>query len=284
MTGTDRDPLTTFDAEAIARVLDGRATPAERARLLAQADQSPELLALLADSSAAMSAPSSTEVVDIRARRFPRAAWMAIAAVLVAAVSIPIVWSRGGDLPPVFLSATDNPAALAAARSGAIVSTVRGGLAEDRALNSVIAGARVADYMALGADTARGTAGAEIGAALRAIPGGGVAAVRFDANEIATPDVISAAEQVVDITLFRAAAWTEMARLAAIGGDSAALERTDLRAAMAQLSSESRLTPAGRDLAGRIAAALAAPAEWRGIADLAAKLLLELRNATPAGQ
>lgn len=282
MTGADRHPPTTIDAEAIARLLDGRATAEERARLLAEADRSPELLALLADASAALSATESAAVVDIRARRFPRSAWMAIAAVLVAAVTIPMAWPRGGDLPPVVVTATNSAAALAAARSGAIVSTMRGSLAEDRTLNSIIAGARVTDYLALGADTARGTAGAEIAAALRAIPGGSIAAVRFAASEPATADAIAATEQVVDVTLFRAAAWTEVARLASVGSDSATLQRTDLRAAMSQLSSENRLTAAGRDLASRIAAALAAPTEWAGIADLAAQLLLELRNATPA--
>ena len=211
MSAHDRNDM---DPELIARVLEGRATKAERDRVLAAADQEPELLALLADSAAALG--EEAVVLPMQSRRFPRGVWMGIAAALLVAVTIPMWMRDGGEIPALSLQGGPLAGALPAARAGAAISTVRGASPDDRVRLSVILGARVADYIALGSDTARGTAAAEIASALRAIPGGSVAAATFDASGEITMASITSVEQVVDVPVFRAAGWAESARLAAL--------------------------------------------------------------------
>src|SRR5258708_5392218 len=98
--GIGRPGETLDDAEQIARFLDGRATPAERQRLLERADASPALQALLADASAilegnAVSSPSTR----IPAIGIARRSLVGIAAVLVAAVAIPAGLRQRGVVP-----------------------------------------------------------------------------------------------------------------------------------------------------------------------------------------
>ena len=165
--------------ELIAKVLEGRATPEERAHVLARADESPELLAILADAAAAMedAAPAKTLVFTGRGRGVRQAALVAIAAAIVFAIAVPVIQSRSG--PPAFGGLSDGmPAASAGARAGAVFSTTRGESNGALRALSVRAGARTMDYVILSAnrDTAATTAAIEIVALLRGVAGGSVAA------------------------------------------------------------------------------------------------------------
>lgn len=278
------DDSTGFDAEAIARVLDGRATAEERARLLAAADESPELLALLADASAAMNAETpASGVVPIESRRrarIGRPMWMGIAALLVAAVTIPAVWPGSHAIPPLPVDAIGGDAALVAARIGGTVTTTRGGPDGDRGTQSVVIGVRLTDYLTLAqrGDTAAGTAAFEIATALRSFPGGSAAATRFE-NAPATvgADAIASVEQAVDLPRFRAAAWAERARLAAAASDTAALSAIELHHAVDDIAGNRSLPANARAIARELRSALAnAPVDASTVASIAQRLLVAL--------
>lgn len=254
------------DAELIARVLDGRATPEERARVLAEADQSPELLELLADSAAAMG--GEADVVSLSSRRTTRRLTLGIGAALAAA-GLFFLWPRGGEsgVPPFPASVTVTN--VGPAREGASVASLRGSSDGDRLLQSVIIGARLTDYRLLGADTARGTAALEIVTALRAIPGGAIAATNFESAQPLTMGAIAAIERVVDVPAFRSAQWLELARVAALAGDRDILERQDLRDALAKMEGSRR-----SQLSEQVAAG-----ELRRIAELASEALVALARS-----
>lgn len=273
MSTLDRDDM---DPELIARVLDGRATQAERARVLAAADKSPELLGLLADSAAALNegADDKAPVIPLRPRRLSRRALMGIAAVLLAAVTIPMWWSSSPTIPAIPLRDGGSAAALGAARTGALTSTQRGA-GEDGVAKSVIVGARLVDYMMLGADTARGTAAVEIASALRGMTSGAVAASRFDSPGPITRETVEAIEQVVDIPAFRAAAWAETARLAALGNDDATMREAGLRRAFEGLASDAAFNAEARATARQLVAALEAM-DRAAVRDLSSRLILAL--------
>ena len=272
MSTLDRNQV---DPELIARLLDGRATKAERARVLAAADKSPELLELLADSAAALNegADEKAQVTELEPRRFSSGKWFGIAAALLVAATIPMWWSSS-TIPAIPLRNGVSAAALDAARGGAVISTQRGS-AEDRIAQSVVVGARLVDYMALGADTARGTAAVEIAAALRAITGGTVAASRFDVPAPVTPETIDAIEEVVELQSFRAAAWAETARLAALARDDAMMRDAGLRRAFERAASNEALGAEARATAGQIVAALEAM-DHAAVRDLTSRFLTEL--------
>lgn len=247
--------MTPIDPEAIARVLDGTATPEERARVLAQADESPELLELLADAASVMNesvtAPGVVPIDSRRTRRLPAWLWGAMAAALVIGITIPVVWPHHEELGAFPMLAIADDQAVNAARTGAAIPSLRGGPSE-RDPQSVIAGAKVIDYMTLESDTAKATVAIEIAAALRAIPGGTAAAGQVERAPRLTPEIVKAIEQVVDVRTFRAAGWAELARLAAIADDTEALGRDDLRAAMKSMATDPALGDETRTLAGQL--------------------------------
>jgi hypothetical protein len=273
MSTLDRDQV---DPELIARVLDGRATQAERARVLAAADKSPELLELLADSAAALNegVDEKAQVIELQPRRFSSRKWIGIAAVLLAAATIPTWWPSSSAIPPIPLGDGSSAAALDAARAGAVISTQRG-TAEDRIAQSVVIGARLVDYMTLGADTARGTAAVEIASALRAISGGTVAASRFDVPVAVTPETIDAIEEVVEVPFFRAAAWAETARLSALARDDATLRDAGVRRAFERAAATEAFGAEARATAGQIVAAVAAM-DHAAVRDLTSRFIMEL--------
>ena len=256
-----------IDAELIAKVLDGRATAEERARVLAEADKSPELLALLSDSAAAMP-QEEAKVIPIHRRpvslRFIAAG---IAAVLVAGVVLPRFIDHPNEGPVVVLfDVPATPSAIAAA-SVSSAAAVRGGADDDRARLSATIGARLTDYITLGTDSARVRAAAEIAAALRTIPGASIAATRFDDAPPASREMIDAVEQVVDVHAFRTASAAELIRLAAQGGDSAVLRGDNVRTAAEYLAADPRIPIEARTLAQGIKADL----ERRATGDLAGR-------------
>jgi hypothetical protein len=273
MSTLDRNEI---DPELIARVLDGRASQAERTRVLAAADKSPELLELLADSAAALNdgVDDKAQVIALRPRRVSSRTWMGIAAVLVAAATIPMWWSSSSTIPALPLREVGNPAALGAARAGPLISTQRG-LADDRIAKSVIVGTRLVDYMMLGADTARGTAAVEIASALRGITGGAVAASRFDLPGPVTGETMEAIEQVVDVPVFRAAAWAEAARLAALGNDDATIREGGLRRAFEAAAANRTFSDEARGIARQVVVAIDAM-DRSAVSDLTGRFLGEL--------
>jgi hypothetical protein len=183
---------------------------------------------------------------------------------LAAAVTVFMV-RPPGEVPPFPTSVGISN--IADARAGATVPGSRGAADDNRALQSVIIGARLTDYQVLGLDTARETAAAEIAHALRSIPGGGVAAANFEPAGGLTTDIVSAVESVVDVRIFRSAQWLELTRLAAAAGDWRTLERPDLNGSLAKV---------GKPHADRIIEQIAARGDTKGIADLATEALSEL--------
>jgi hypothetical protein len=263
-----------IEPELIARVLEGRATPEERQRVLAAADQSPELLALLADSAAALNEGerSAATVLPMRARFARPALWVGIAAVLVAAVTLPRVWSRSAIIPALGIEGIGSSAAIPAARLGPALDVRRGAGDENRIAISARVGARIVDYASLGADTARATVAAEIAASLREIPAGGIVASGFDNAPPLTPEMIASVEGLLDARTFRAAGWAETVRLAAMARDDRALGDSDVAQAFDRLASHAD-NSAIRELATRVRSSLTASADRSELADLAARLL-----------
>lgn len=283
---TSNGSMRDVDPELIAKVLEGRATPEERAYVLARADESPELLAILADAAAAMedTAPAKTLVFTGRGRGVRQAALIAIAAVVAFVIAVPVMQSRSG--PPAFGGLAEGMlAAGAGARDGAVFSRTRGESDEAFKALSVRAGARTMDYMILsaGRDTAATTAAIEIIALLRGVAGGSAAAAQFEAvpaspNRVtALAAAISSMEQVLDARAFRQAAWIELARLAAMQRDSAVLSGRELRQGIRATAKDGSISEAVRDDARRLAELASSPnPSWAEIEQLCSRLLMEL--------
>ena len=268
------------DAELIAKVLEGRATAEERARVLAEADRSPELLALLADSAAALGVDS--DVIPLRPRRMSRSAMLGIGAAMVAAAGLFFMWPRGGgggrstEIPALPIPISINASDLGPARAGVPANALRGSSDGDRRQQSVIVGARITDYQVLGADTARETAALEIANALRSIPGGTVAASQFGPDGSMKGGAIAAVESVVDVPTFRAAQWMELVRLSASANDWRTLDRPDLRAGIAAISANESLPPTARRLAKLMTEQLASGRDRVVVSMMAGEALLAL--------
>jgi hypothetical protein len=265
-----------IDAELIAKVLDGRATAEERARVLAEADKSPELLALLSDSAAAMAADGQAQVIPIRRPRIKMSVVVGIAAVLLAAVTLPRFLDHPYYGPPIAFDMPTTATAVAAARVGPSMSAVRGAADDDRIVQSAIAGARLVDYITLGDDTARVTAAAAIASALRAIPGGSIVASRFDVAPTVTRETIDDMEKVVDVHAFRAAGAAELLRVAAVGGDERVLRGMNVSGDFDYFADDIRLSSDARAIAQRIKTALAQRTGSSELATLASEFLTAL--------
>jgi hypothetical protein len=291
--GIDRQGESLDDAEQIARLLDGRATPAERQRLLERADASPALLSLLADASAILEdkgIPSpSTSIADIgaaRRRRLAIRAVASIAAVLVAAVAIPLALRQRTVVPSFSADEGLGAAQLVGpAYEGAPRATTRGTLAASRRELSPELGSRVTDYLVL--SQASGAAAREvafeIAASLRSVPGGGPAAAQFEAlarssNVADRFGAVTAAEQLLDTQRFRAGMWVELIRLAAAAQSEELLRRPDIVLTVARIS-RGAFSAQTQTIARRLHDELAAPTQpVASIQDEANALLRELRK------
>jgi hypothetical protein len=279
----------TIDPNLISRVLEGRATSEERARVLAAADESPELLGILADAAAAMNAaePAQADVIPLAARRrmIRAAMWSAIAAAVVFAGAIPMLRRSNGGVSPLPLSAIEaGTSAVAAARSGATLPGVRGEGGTPSA-TAVMLGARVLDYtvLAQARDTAATTAAIEVVNALRSIAGGSAAAAQFDAltangsARAPTPEVMRAIEQLFDRDRFRAAAWTELGRLYSGSGAGSTTRAADISAAFERIAATRELDEESRSLAATLVRLVAAqPVDWPTVGTTSAALLRSL--------
>jgi hypothetical protein len=283
MTPTDRVSSEMPDPELIARVLDGRATAAERAQLLRQADESPEALAVLADAAAVMvESTTGAGVVDIRAHRrtrVPTWVWMSAAAAVIVAIAVPSIRAGRPDLPGLPVLSIGGSRAIAAARVGAPIATTRGA-SDDITARSTAIGMLLVDYVTLGADTAKATVGLELATALRAIDGGSTVASRIGPTMPVDKGLLEAIEQFVDVRVFRAAGWTELVRLASAQADSSIRLRLDVRDAVEAMATDRHFPPAVRASAGALRSSFrAVPPDWKRIGDDAAALLAALSSA-----
>ena len=279
------------DAESIARLLDGRATAAERQRLLERADASPELLAILADAAAIHEAErgsSSGRLTDIGTRRWritPRRI-AAIAAVLIVAATIPVVWKPGALIPPFGgIDARVAQQLATSAVDGAPRATTRGTPSATRQKLSSDVGSRVADYLVLAQSNnpAASSVALEIASSLGTIPGGGAAAAQFEAltrsaDAELRAHAVSGAEHLLDAQRFRAGIWVEFVRLAAASRSTDWLKQSNIGSAIARVS-RGPFSSAARATARQLSDALGAPQPSpASIEETAGALLRELRQ------
>ncbi len=242
MSASDLDP------ERLSALIEGRLSPDERRRLLAEIEASPDARALFADVLAAL--PPESAAVSLGDRRWSAAprtgTWigLAAAAVLVIAVSATLMRRGRGELPePGVLVAS-----LALADSGAarilgepVWRVARGATDPARVASAraVCLGATLATFEAQRerADTNSAITALDAAAQLESFPGGGIAASAWralgDLNAIPTDravlSAISLAEQVVGQRPLRLGAMLQAARIAAATGDSAFLSRSTVR-------------------------------------------------------
>jgi len=104
----------TIQPDLIAKLLDGRATARERAEVLAAADQSRELLTLLADSAAAANEVRVKSLSDVRTKRDSTFIPLALAASAMLAVSFGLYRRERADLPPIPTAIVATPPTLGA--------------------------------------------------------------------------------------------------------------------------------------------------------------------------
>jgi hypothetical protein len=218
-----------IDPEQLALLLEGKLDAQARATLLAQLDASPEALEILIDASAMLPAapPSSSRW------RLPRSQWLAIAAVLVVAVAVPVFWTSQSRALPT----SDTVVAWLGPASPSTTPpwrTLRGGGEQlSRAHRAVRVGALLTDLelrVAQG-DTAAGTAALQIAALLEGFPAGSTAGDAFrtlaqkpDASTLR--GARSAAEEMAGAQALRVGAWLEAARIAAGREDSTFFRRS----------------------------------------------------------
>lgn len=153
------------------------------------------------------------------------------------------------------------------ARLGPIFPAVRGTVsAIGRRERSAFLGARVADYMTLGADSARAAVGADIAALLQGSAGTSIVASHFSENRTATMETVEAVEQFTDASLFRAAAWGELTRLHALAEDSLFVTSPEVTSAFTIISENRRLSSEVRAAAELMRSSFAVrPIPWAGI-------------------
>jgi hypothetical protein len=272
------------DAELIAKLLEGRATPQEREAILQRADADPDLLAALADSAALHESDAASPAWR---RALPSRAnaplWL-MAAMLMFAVGFPIAMRGRGPIPPLSGEMLDARAMVDGAVSGAPRQTLRGEATSARIQRSAELGARVTDWETLvrtGHPEATSLA-LELAAAARAIPGGSVAASRFDglgptADLLARRTAVAALASIMDGARFRAGEWAEAARLAGAAQSETFLRSTGLRDAIARIAASRALPADARAAASRITTALlSSPVDPAAVERAATELLVAL--------
>ena len=270
------------DAELIARLLEGRASPDERRAILERADADPEVLALLADAAAlsesGAAAPAWRRALPSRAN----ATMYAIAAVLVFALALPTVMRIRATVPPFDAAGLDAASVVVAAASGAPAPVMRGEGARTRLQLSAELGARATDFelLASAADTAAPGVARELAAGARMIPGGAAAAALLESaatgSAAARSDALRTLESLMDRPRFRAGRWAEATRLAAASNVDAFLRAPATRVAFDHIARSPELPPAARAAASRAARTLALEEAAPGIQQAVGELMTEL--------
>jgi hypothetical protein len=105
--------------ERLALLLDGRLPAEERERLLAALAHDPEMLAVLADASAALATPGGAITSRSEPWRVPPGLWVALAAGIVAVVAVPLGVQRWQDARVEPQAAADPVASYVAMLDGA---------------------------------------------------------------------------------------------------------------------------------------------------------------------
>src|SRR5262245_60015468 len=102
-TNVSNEPRSVPDPERLAVLLEGKASNAERARLMAQLSDSPDALEAFADAAAVHDQTPVVVPLSVRRRGTRRvAAWTAVAASIATAVMLPsLLRPRTPDLLPV---------------------------------------------------------------------------------------------------------------------------------------------------------------------------------------
>lgn len=287
-----------IDPERLAALLDGRLDADERAALLAQLEESPEMLQVWADALAVQDELASedetlnTPVTRRATRRwndFP-ASWMVLAAAVLLAIVAPLAWRarRPALQSPMELASRVDIASGPAASAGPPWSQTRGATQPaQRSGRAIRIGARLVDLevLARANDSNAARVALELSAMMSELPAGGPVAVAFrslaqrsvSSDPAALRDAISAAEAVAGRNDVRAGAWLEAARLAAVRHDSAFFESSQARAARHALQSLGASSLTAHASEERIRSALAAtPPDWHQLELSIGELLREL--------
>lgn len=289
-----------IDPERLAALLDGRLDAGQRAELLAQLDQSPEMLQAYADAAAVQqelateaAAGPATSASTRAARRWYRypGSWMALAAAIVLAVATPLAWRAGhpGLPAPAELASRVDVATTRLAADEPPWPQLRGaGEPSDPTARAVRIGARLVDLAVLtrASDSAASRVALQLSSMLSGVPAGGPATVAFrslsDARSVSNDTVRlreaeTAAEGVAGRAEVRAGAWLEAARLAAAGRDSAFFDESRTMAALRALESLSGQSATGRSAVARLRDALRArPRDWDRLEQSVVAALREL--------
>ncbi|MFL5614813.1 MAG: hypothetical protein ACJ796_14215 [Gemmatimonadaceae bacterium] len=207
-----------IDPEQLALLLEGKLDAHARAKLLTQLDASPESLEILSDASAVLpSLPRSTAWL-----RTPRSQWLAIAAVLVVAMVLPLLWiSPSRTLPtPESVVSWLGPASALATQPWHALRGNGEQLSRDHRAVRVGALLMGLELRIASGDTSAGTAALQIAALLDGFPAGSTAGDAFRAlaqspNAAALRAARVAAEEMAGEQAVRAGAWLEAARIAA---------------------------------------------------------------------
>lgn len=291
------------DPERLAMLLEGKLRPEERAKILAELENAPETRELLADAAAAMGemdagATAAEQAIplwaSVRPRFYGRRLWFAAAAVLVFAVSVPLVRSARAvqTLPDV----------------GALVQTLEQGAInppqwqnrpwrEFRGAGQPLSqhgrairiGALLADLELLtrARDTSVALIASQLAGLLDEYPGGSAAGDSYRAIANRGPVVDSSeratarrgAESLAGIKDVRLGAWLEMARLAAARRDSAFFDSPTARTAIRLAISSGDADPVIRAAAVRLSAALeTSQRSWAAIVNAVDGALASLAN------
>ena len=287
------------DAERLALLLEGKLSADDRAKLVAELEQSPELREAFADAAAVLDevAPNvkadAKPVIPIRSApsRRQRFTGFAIAAGLVLALAVPVTrWvRRSNDFP--------EPSAVVAMLASSAVSRpltaepwreLRGaGQALPVQARAVRIGALIADLevASIQHDTGADRIAARIGSLANEYPGGSVAGDTYRALTSASDastrgEARRTMETLVGSRELRLGAWLETARLAAAAHDSSFFASTVTRSALRIAASMTSDQPAGRDALTRLSNVLATPTrDWSAISAETDRLLAALADS-----
>jgi hypothetical protein len=286
-----------IDAERLAKLIDGRVSPAERDELLSQLDSNPEARAALSDASATIGELSpdartvSTVIEPARRQRVLKFVAIPMAACLLVAVGLSVFLSQRGGRAVLSV-----PGTIAALSVGADKSTqwaerpwreFRGARQSvSQRGRAIRVGALIVELEALVAarDSGASRTASQIASLIDEFPGGGTAGELY--RDLVSRDVLSAdsrsralrsVESLADGPALRVGAWLEAGRVAAAHGDS-----TFFGPGSTDASTRAARTLAAGDpkalgqIESLIQALRSSPRDWSGVGALLNSILAAL--------